>query len=401
MSVVALNPPLPPADTVEPVEAAAAQAPKSGGLRAGRVAVRVFALLAFVGTWQLLAHYRVHLGLVTFENVPAPSEVVPTLWALLQSPKVADHVSNSLYRVFAGFFGAAAAGIGLGLFIGRSRWVADLMLPPLEVLRPIPGVAWIPLAILMFPSSELSMIFITFMGALFPILLNTIHGVEGLDPRLTATARSLGAGRLRLFFEVILPGAAPSIVTGLSIGMGTAWFCLVTAEMIAGQYGIGYLKLPETVPALARCATEDSDYRVRRSATGALLFGQADEVVRALLQALRDSHWQVREEAAVTLGRHLPAEAVDGLIAALDDKCWEVTVKAANALGRLRATRAIASLSAVLEHRIGNVRKEAATALAAIGGVAVIPPLKRALADSDVDVRKIAARALAGLEAAA
>jgi len=101
-------------------------------------------------------------------------------------------------------------------------------------------VAWIPLAILMFPSSEMSMMFITFIGALFPILLNTIHGVEGVDPRLVATARSLGTRGLSLFSEVILPGAAPSILTGLSIGMGTAWFCLITAEMIAGQYGIGY-----------------------------------------------------------------------------------------------------------------------------------------------------------------
>jgi NitT/TauT family transport system permease protein len=86
----------------------------------------------------------------------------------------------------------------------------------------------------------LSMIFITFIGALFPILLNTIHGVEGVDRRLIASARSLGSGRRAIFAEVILPAAAPSIVTGLSIGMGTAWFCLVTAEMISGQFGIGY-----------------------------------------------------------------------------------------------------------------------------------------------------------------
>ena len=142
--------------------------------------------------------------------------------------------------MFSGFLVAAVAGIALGLVIGRSRWLEDVLLPPLEMLRPIPAVAWIPLAILMFPSSELSMIFITFTGALFPILLNTVHGVENIDPRLIASARSLGGGRGAIFAEVILPGAAPSIVTGLSIGMGTAWFCLVTAEMISGQFGIGY-----------------------------------------------------------------------------------------------------------------------------------------------------------------
>jgi NitT/TauT family transport system permease protein len=202
--------------------------------------LRGVSLALFVAFWQIAAERHLHFGLVTFQNIPAPSEVLPALLNLLQSPKVGSHVGNSLYRVFAGFLSATLAGIVLGLVIGRSRWAADLLQPPLEILRPIPGVAWIPLAILMFPSSELSMIFITFMGALFPILLNTIHGVVGIDPRLAATATSLGAGRLRLFSEVILPGAAPSIVTGLSIGMGTSWFCLVTAEMIAGQYGIGY-----------------------------------------------------------------------------------------------------------------------------------------------------------------
>jgi NitT/TauT family transport system permease protein len=160
--------------------------------------------------------------------------------ALVQSPKLLNHLGSSLMRIAVGFGLAAALGVGLGLLIGRLRVVHDVLMPPLEVLRPIPAVAWIPLAILMFPSSEGSMIFITFIGALFPILLNTIHGVEGVDARLIASARSLGTRRGQLFTEVIAPGAAPSIVTGLSIGMGTCWFCLVTAEMIAGQYGNGY-----------------------------------------------------------------------------------------------------------------------------------------------------------------
>ncbi len=149
-------------------------------------------------------------------------------------------IFSSLTRVFAGFAIAAITGIGLGLAIARLKLAEDVFLPPLEILRPIPAVAWIPLAILMFPSAEISMIFITYTGALFPILLNTIHGVEGIDRRLVASARSLGAGRGAILWEVILPGAMPSIVTGLAIGMGTSWFCLVTAEMISGQFGIGY-----------------------------------------------------------------------------------------------------------------------------------------------------------------
>jgi NitT/TauT family transport system permease protein len=201
---------------------------------------RTTSLLVCIALWQLAVHFRVSLGIVTLANVPAPSDAIPALWSLLHSPKLPMHLYASISRVLVGFCSASVVGVGLGLAIGRYRAVEDTVLPALEVLRPIPAVAWIPLAILMFPSSELSMMFITFIGALFPILLNTVHGVEAVHPRLVATARSLGTKPLALYTEVILPGAAPAIFTGLSIGMGTAWFCLVTAEMIAGQYGIGY-----------------------------------------------------------------------------------------------------------------------------------------------------------------
>ena len=206
----------------------------------GRRALRLASVLACLALWQVLATRHVNLGVVTFANVPTPREVLSALLDLLASASLWAHVSSSLYRVFAGFLAAGVIGIALGLAIGRSRWAEDTLLPPLELLRPIPAVAWIPLAILMFPSSELSMVFITLTGALFPILLNTIHSVEGVDQRLVASARSLGGTRPAILADVILPAAAPGIVTGLAIGMGTFWFCLVTAEMISGQFGIGY-----------------------------------------------------------------------------------------------------------------------------------------------------------------
>ncbi|MFV3404178.1 ABC transporter permease [Pseudomonas sp. NY15463] len=202
--------------------------------------LRLASLLACLLFWQLAAQHKLDLLLFTFTYVPTPAAVLDAAWQLLTSNALLAHLGSSLARVFAGYGVAALLGVSLGLAIGRSRWLEDTLLPPLEVLRPIPAVAWIPLAILMFPSSELSMVFITFTGALFPILLNTVHGAEAVDPRLVASARSLGAGRGAILREVVLPGALPSIVTGLSIGMGTSWFCLVTAEMIAGQFGIGY-----------------------------------------------------------------------------------------------------------------------------------------------------------------
>ncbi|MGA2288411.1 ABC transporter permease [Bradyrhizobium sp.] len=205
-----------------------------------RLLVRLGSILFCVAMWQLASSQRLNLGILTFRNVPPPTEVAQSLLQLMHSPKLYAHLVSSLWRVFAGYGAAALSGIVLGFAIGRSRAASDLLLPPLELLRPIPAVAWIPLSILMFPSSELSMIFITFVGALFPIVLNTVHGVANVDQRLTASARSLGGTPAAILLEIVLPGAAPSIVTGLAIGMGTSWFCLVTAEMISGQFGIGY-----------------------------------------------------------------------------------------------------------------------------------------------------------------
>ncbi|SFV26139.1 ABC transporter permease [Hyphomicrobium facile] len=202
--------------------------------------LKLTSIAACLLVWQAASKFRINLGVVTFTNVPAPTDVLEAAVALAQSSKVFDHVSSSLRRVGVGYVIAACLGIALGLAVGRSRRAADLLLPPLELLRPIPAVAWIPLAVLMFPSSEASMIYITFIGALFPILLNTVHGVENVDARLIASAQSLGASRGAILREVVIPAAAPSIVTGLAIGMGTSWFCLVTAEMISGQFGIGY-----------------------------------------------------------------------------------------------------------------------------------------------------------------
>lgn len=217
-------------------------APRSRGRLRERLlsgAVSVASILIWLGTWELASVHEWEL-FFRFENVPAPTEVLAAAHELLGAPKFVAHLSNSVQRVLYGFTIAAALAVLLGLLIGRFRLVARSLLPPLEVLRPIPAVAWIPIAILLFASAEHSMVFITFIGAFFPILLSTIHGVEHVDRRLVHASLSLGAGPLDVFREVILPGALPSIVTGLSIGMGTSWFSLVTAEMISGQFGVGY-----------------------------------------------------------------------------------------------------------------------------------------------------------------
>jgi len=206
---------------------------------AARWFVRLSALLAGLACW----HYASSNGLtlyIRFEHVPGPLKVGESLINHLQHTAFYLHVGASLRRIAIAYSLAAGIGIMLGLLMGRSRLIRDLIFPYVEILRPIPGVAWIPLAILLWPTEEGSIIYITFLGALFPIILNTVHGVEQTPEVLVRAAQSLGASRMCIFRHVVLPGALPSICAGLAIGMGVSWFSLLAGEIISGQYGIGY-----------------------------------------------------------------------------------------------------------------------------------------------------------------
>lgn len=188
-------------------------------------------------------HYAVEHDfkfIINFENVSSPLEVFEAFEKHLASSKFYVHIGASLQRIVIAYGLAAVLGIVLGLAMGRSRLAYDLVLPYVEILRPIPAVAWIPLAILMWPTEESSIIYITFLGALFPIILSTVAGVQQTPEVLVRAARSLGARRLQIFRHVVLPAALPNIATGLSVGMGVAWFSLLAGEIISGQYGIGY-----------------------------------------------------------------------------------------------------------------------------------------------------------------
>jgi NitT/TauT family transport system permease protein len=200
---------------------------------------RTLSLAAGVALWQLACAYRVDF-FVRFDNVPAPLVVLSALIKHLHETKFYIHIGVSIERILIGFALATLIGIGLGVLMGRLRIARDLVVPYIEILRPIPAVAWIPLAILMWPTEESSIIFITFLGALFPIVLNTVHGVEQTPDVLVRAAQSLGARPLHIFWHVIMPAALPSIATGLAIGMGVSWFSLLAGEIISGQYGIGY-----------------------------------------------------------------------------------------------------------------------------------------------------------------
>ena len=158
----------------------------------------------------------------------------------MHDPKFFMHVMLSCRRILLGFSLAALVAVPLGLVMGRFKLVHEIVFPVAEVLRPIPAIAWVPMAIMLWPTNEQSIIFITFLGSFFPILVNTLHGMSLVDPVLVRAAQCLGARETSIFREVYFPASLPHIFTGLTVGMGVAWVSLIAAEMISGQFGIGY-----------------------------------------------------------------------------------------------------------------------------------------------------------------
>lgn len=204
-----------------------------------RWAIRITALCIGVLVWHLASTFDINFY-INFENIPEPLVVWNAFITQLAGSEFYIHVLVSMQRILIGYACAALVGIAMGLAMGRSRFAQDILMPYVEILRPIPAVAWIPLAILMWPTEEASIIYITFLGALFPIILNTMHGVEQTPEVLVRAAQTLGARRSQIFRHVVIPAALPNIATGLAVGMGVSWFSLLAGEIISGQYGIGY-----------------------------------------------------------------------------------------------------------------------------------------------------------------
>ncbi|MDQ3196682.1 MAG: ABC transporter permease, partial [Pseudomonadota bacterium] len=199
----------------------------------------------FLGFWYMAVEV---LRLPRFEDMPGLTTVVkewvskdPTYGLSLYIPEYYEHIWVSVRRVAISFLLATALGVPLGLFLGWSKTFRDYVFPLFEVLRPIPILAWVPLSIIMFTGTETPVIFLTFLASFFATALNTMLGVESIDESYTRAAYCLGASRWQTFRQVIVPGAMPFIFTGLQISIGVAWFSLVAAEMVSGQFGLGYV----------------------------------------------------------------------------------------------------------------------------------------------------------------
>ena len=193
-------------------------------------------LLALIA-WHLLTTYRVPL----FTQVPKPIEVMKDAISFIPTTAYWTNVLYSNQRVLTGFFIALIIGVPLGLMMGYKKIFNEWTFPVFEILRPIPPIAWLPLSVIMFPTPEMSVIYLIFIGAFFPIVLNTVLGVLTIEENYRRSALSLGASPRDIFRHIILPAATPSIFTGMLIGAGMTWDMVVAAEMVAGGYGLGYM----------------------------------------------------------------------------------------------------------------------------------------------------------------
>jgi NitT/TauT family transport system permease protein len=194
------------------------------------------------------------LAIWHFATVGRPGSLIPPpyeVWQELQdlafgginddaySKTLHIHLLASISRVYGGFARALAVALPLGMLIGRVPLVRQLLDPTIQILRPVPVTAWLPLAMIIFGLGPRSAFFLVFLGAFYPILVNTIFGVRSVEPRLFEAASMLGCSESAQFFRVVLPAALPSIFTGMRLGLGFAWVVIVVGEMTGVQTGLG------------------------------------------------------------------------------------------------------------------------------------------------------------------
>jgi NitT/TauT family transport system permease protein len=215
----------------------------------GVASILIFLVLWEIGArskqWmapELFAPLREFLGAIGLKKdylpwvgaVPAPSAVLRVWAGLITDSGYWHSWYMSLFRVTGGFFAAMLLGIPFGLALAVSRAAHGIAFPVFEVLRPIPPLAWVPASIIFWPTQELAITFITFLGAFYTIVINVLGGARSIDVRYFQAAQSMGSTRWDIFRRIILPGTLPSIMVGSAVGMGITWEVVVAAEMISG-----------------------------------------------------------------------------------------------------------------------------------------------------------------------
>jgi len=215
----------------------------------GAASIIVFLVLWEIGArskvWmapEFFTPFKELLGAMGFKKdylpwigaVPAPSQVLAAWGDVLTQHGYWQSWYMSFWRVTSGFIAAMIIGIPFGLLLAVSRAANGIAFPVFEVLRPIPPLAWVPASIIFWPTQELAIMFITFLGAFYTIVINVVGGAQSIDGRYFQAAQSMGASKWDIFKRIVLPGTLPSIVVGSAVGMGITWEVVVAAEMISG-----------------------------------------------------------------------------------------------------------------------------------------------------------------------
>src|SRR5258706_5993078 len=240
----------PPSTSAAAAAGATMDEPDAGVARRRRAQVltRVRAVLLGLG-FPVLLVVAWHYGVMSMGTklIPTPYQVGLMMYDFAFggiyddafSGTILTHMAASFQRVYSGFGLAILVGIPLGLLIGRVAFIRQLLDPTLSVLRPVPVTAWLPLSMIFFGLGPRSAVFLGFLGAFYPILLHTIFRVRSVDPRLFEAANMLGCDGARMFRQVVLPAALPSIFTGLRLGHSFAWILIVVGEMTGVPTGLG------------------------------------------------------------------------------------------------------------------------------------------------------------------
>lgn len=173
--------------------------------------------------------------------MPSPSSVIKTVKELIIDGTLWTNLLISVTRVLKGYFLAVILGVGLGILIGLSKHLDRLSSLLIQIIKPIPPIAWIPLVILWFGIGESGKIFLIFLGGFFTILINVIDGIRQTDIKLIEVSKSMETPFFKHVFMMVIPGAAPNIFTGLRIGLSSCWMCVVAAELVSSTTGLGYL----------------------------------------------------------------------------------------------------------------------------------------------------------------
>jgi len=196
----------------------------------------VLSILIFLTLWEIGFRFNEWFGVMVpfVGKVDAPS-IVATRWSdVILLPGYWESWYLSMGRVFLGFVIAQIIGIPFGLAMAVNKYFRGMFFPPFEILRPIPPLAWVPASIIFWPTTELSIMFVTFLGAFYTIVINVLGGARAIDIQYLRAAQSMGATQWDLFRKIILPGTLPSIFVGAAVGMGITWEVVLAAEMISG-----------------------------------------------------------------------------------------------------------------------------------------------------------------------